>query len=380
MGLRTELDSQKPGEDALDGREADEAEEPREEEHDRQAHLLGGRLGGCLGLGELVGAQRRRLGAERGAHLGAFGAGQADAGGQLAQLGDAELVPRRSERRPRRLASKSGRVEAWRSSSNAQPSPTLAASRGRSRPRRRRRDAMTTRSRKLPSAWRKSRRRASASAWMPRSGSTNPPRPHNAASPQRQRQRKVVPAEARSTAQAGTSRSPKMPRATFSARWRSVLRPSTARSRRTRGQTRTPAPARVSTSAIGRPTRAANAAAIFGGEHGWRLGRAAQLGERFGQGWPRRGDAPGHQEQPGADAGTAEQARRSRARLRADELGEEPRRFGRPGHLGQPGERRREQPADEEQHELADAAAVGGEVAVVQHGEEQSKAERDARR
>ena len=44
----------------------------------------------------------------------------------------------------------------------------------------------------------------------------------------------------------------------------------------------------------------------LGGEHGWRIWRAAQLGERLCQGWSRRSDSPGDEEQAGTDSGTAE--------------------------------------------------------------------------
>ena len=51
------------GEDLLDGRVPQEDEEPGEEQHDGEAHALGGGLIGRLGLGQLVSPQRCRLAA-----------------------------------------------------------------------------------------------------------------------------------------------------------------------------------------------------------------------------------------------------------------------------------------------------------------------------
>ena len=55
---------------------------------------------GGLGFGQLVGAQRGGLGRQRGPDFGAFGAGQRDAGGELGQLADPELVPKPAEGGP----------------------------------------------------------------------------------------------------------------------------------------------------------------------------------------------------------------------------------------------------------------------------------------
>ena len=66
---------------------------------------------------------------------------------------------------------------------------------------------------------------------------------------------------------------------------------------------------------------------------------------------------------------------RSPSRLvNAGGCSEEPLGGGGPAHLRQPHEARREQAAHEEQHELAERAVVGGEVAAVEHGEAEGEA------
>ena len=99
------------GQDVLDRRVAQEEEERGEEHDDGEAHALGGGLVGGLGLGQLVGAKRRRLGRQRGADLGALGAGQGNAGGQLGQLDDPKFLAKPTEGGPRGLPSQAGLVE-----------------------------------------------------------------------------------------------------------------------------------------------------------------------------------------------------------------------------------------------------------------------------
>ena len=103
-------------------------------------------------------------------------------------------------------------------------------------------------------------------------------------------------------------------------------------------------------------------------------GGRRRLGERLCQGWPRRGDSLGTRNRPVPTPAPQSSGGDHRLAARRGGYGEEPGRFGGPGHLGHPSERRREQPANQaEQDELADAAAVGGEVAVVEHGQEDSQ-------
>ena len=106
---------------------------------------------------------------------------------------------------------------------------------------------------------------------------------------------------------AGTKSRPTRARVTFSARWRSGLRPSTARSRRTPAGRSQPAPARVRASAAGRPSRAARPPSLSRCEDGGGLGQPAQLGQGLGQGGAGRVQAADDQPQSGADPGPADQ-------------------------------------------------------------------------
>jgi hypothetical protein len=108
------------------GRVADEQEKPGEQDDERQAHPLGGGLGAGLGLGELPGAHGARLGGQAGADLGALGAGQGDGGGQLGQLGDAELGAELAEGLPgwlRHRRQRDGEVIAHRITRGQHPRP-----------------------------------------------------------------------------------------------------------------------------------------------------------------------------------------------------------------------------------------------------------------
>ena len=101
----------KRGEDPFDGGESDEEQEAGEEHDDGQAHPLRGGLVGGLGLGELVGAKRRRLGREAGADLRPFGARQRDRRGELGQLADTELFAEATDGGPGGLPGEAGLVE-----------------------------------------------------------------------------------------------------------------------------------------------------------------------------------------------------------------------------------------------------------------------------
>ena len=94
---------------------------------------------------------------------------------------------------------------------------------------------------------------------------------------------------------------------TFSARWRSGLRPSTARSRRTRAGTSQPAPARVRASGDGPAESGGEPAVALGGEDRGGLGQPAQLGQRLGERRPGRVQAADDQQQAAADPGATDQ-------------------------------------------------------------------------
>ena len=139
-----------------------------------------------------------------------------------------------------------------------------------------------------------------------------------------------------------------------------------------------PAPARVRASADGPTQSGGEAAVALWCEDGGGLGQPAQLGQRLGQGRPGRVQAADDQPQAAADPGPAEQGADHGAapevrsgvvrpglslRNRSTLAG----RVMRDSQTNADGE----DPADQEQDELADGGVVGGEVAAVEQGQAQ---------
>ena len=135
-------------------------QKPSDKKHLGDEHRLGPLTGLALHLGQLPAAQVGGPGGQRLPDLGAVVGDQAERGGQVAQLVDADLVAERPERLPGGLAAEPGVGQGVAQPGDMdQPPPiTLAAISASGTPRPPAR-FIETRSRKAPTACRKSCRR-----------------------------------------------------------------------------------------------------------------------------------------------------------------------------------------------------------------------------